>query len=165
MFCPTCGVEAGEAKFCRSCGTNLTIVSNILDREEPGRLRTTALAGKTTLALFSASHLYNDHDLNGRTSVSVFGGTEIDFTTAPLAYGETKISVVSVFGGTEVFVPEDVAVRVTGVSICGGIEVLKRGSGGVFSVNKFETPGYDQAPRRLHIDATSVFGGAAIKKR
>ena len=164
MFCPSCGAEAGEAKFCRSCGTNLAIVSNVLEREELSRPHTTALRGRTTFALFSGAQLYNDRDLNGHTAVSVFGGTEIDFTAAPLAYGETKITVISVFGGAEIRVPDGVAVRVTGVSIFGGADVLKRGSGGVFSVNRYETPGYDQAPRRLHIDATSVFGGVNVKR-
>lgn len=163
MFCPSCGAEAGETRFCRSCGTNLAVVSNILEREEPSSVRTTARSGRSTLALFSSSHLYNDKDLNGYTSVSVFGGTRIDFTVSPLAYGETYLRVVSVFGGTEIIVPDDVAVRITGVSIFGGVDVLKRGQGGVFSVNRYETPGYDRAPRRLHIDATSIFGGAEIK--
>ena len=164
MFCPTCGVEAGEARFCRSCGTNLTIVSDILEREEPSRLQTTALRGKTTLALFSGSQLHNVTDLNGHTSVSVFGGTQIDFTAAPPAHGETTIRVISVFGGAEIIVPDDAAIRVTGVSIFGGVNVLKRGWGGIFSVNRYETPGYDQAPRRIHFEVTSIFGGAEIKR-
>lgn len=165
MFCPNCGIETGEVRFCRACGTNLSVVSNLLEREDPSRLRTTALRGKTTLGLFSSTHLYNDKDLNGHTALSVFSGVRIDFTTAPLAYGETKITVIAVFGGVDILVPDDVAIRVTGTSIFGGVEVLKRGTGGIFSSNKYETPGYDQAPRRLHIDATSIFGGANVKRR
>ena len=165
MFCPNCGAEAGTARFCRSCGTNLSVVSNVLEERRPSRLRTAALGSGTTLNLFRSSRLCNDRDLNGHSAVSVFGGTEIDFTAAPLAAGETRINVISVFGGTEVHVPDDVAIRVNCVSIFGGVKVRGRELGnGIFSVNQYETPGYAQATRRLHIDATSIFGGAKIRR-
>jgi hypothetical protein len=163
MFCPKCGAEAGSARFCRSCGTNLAVVSNVLEDAAPSHTR--PLAGRTTLNLFHSSRLSNERDLNGHTAVSVFGGTQIDLTAAALTAGETRINVISVFGGAEVFVPDDVAIRVTGISIFGGATV--RGSergGGIFSVNEYETPGYAQATRRLHIDATSVFGAVKIGK-
>lgn len=162
MFCPKCGAEASAAKFCRSCGTNLDVVSNILEGRPTSRLQTMS-PGNATLNLFHSSRLYNDRDLNGHTSVSVFGGTEIDLTIAPLALGETKLTVISIFGGAEIFVPEDVALRVTGISIFGGVKVRGRDFGGIFGVNDYQTPGYAQAPRRLHIDVTSIFGGAKIK--
>jgi predicted membrane protein len=165
MFCPKCGVEAGDAKFCRSCGTNLTIVSNVLEGREPSRMQNMALGGRTTLNLFHSSSLSNERDLNGHTAVSVFGGTRIDLTAAPIGAGETRLSVISVFGGTEVFVPDDVAVRVTGVSVFGGVKVRGRElRNGIISLNQYETPGYAQATRRLHIDATSIFGGVKIKR-
>jgi len=95
----------------------------------------------------------------------VFGGTQVDLTAATFAAGETRINVISVFAGTEVFVPDDVAIRVTGVSIFGGVKVRGRElNNGIFGVNGYETPGYAQAVRRLHIDATSVFGGTKIKR-
>jgi len=163
MFCPKCGVEAGEARFCRSCGVNLTIVSNVLEGRDPSRPQKIALGGKTTLNLFQASRLSNEQDLSGHTAVSMFAGARIDLTAAPIGAGETKINVVSVFGGTEILVPDDVAVRVTGVSILGGVKVRGRQLGnGIFSMNHYETPGYSQAPRRVHIDATSIFGGLKI---
>ena len=165
MFCPTCGIEAGTARFCRSCGTNLAVVSNVLEEGGPSRLRTMTLGGKTTLNLFHSSTLSNERDLNGHTTVSVFGGARIDLTDAPVGVGETRINVVSVFGGTDVLVPQDVAVRVTGVSIFSGVKVRGRElSNGIFGVNEYETPGYAQATRRLHIDATSIFSGVKIKK-
>jgi hypothetical protein len=165
MFCPKCGAEAGDAKFCRSCGTNLTVVSNVLEGRGPSRLQNTPLGGRTTLNLFHSSSLSNERDLNGHTAVSVFGGTRIDLTAAPIGPRETRISVISVFGGTEVFVPDDVAVRVTGVSIFGGVKVRGRElSNGIFSVNQYETAGYAQATRRLHIDATSIFSGVKINR-
>lgn len=165
MFCPKCGTEAGTTRFCRSCGTNLTVVSNVLGAGEPSRSRPLVLGNRTTLNLFHSSSLSNERDLNGHTTVSVFGGTRLDLTAAALPAGETRINVVSVFGGTEIFVPDDVAIRVTGVSVFGGVKV--RGlelSNGIFSQHGYESPGYTRAAQRLHIDATSVFGGAKIKR-
>lgn len=164
MFCPKCGMEAGDARFCRSCGINLTVVSNVLERRGPSRLQNMSLGGRTTLSLFHSSNLSNERDLNGHTAVSVFGGTKIDLTAAPIEPGETRMSVITVFGGTEVFVPDDVAVRVSGVSIFGGVRVRGRElSNGIFGANEYETPGYAQAARRVHIDATSIFSGVKIK--
>jgi predicted membrane protein len=114
--------------------------------------------------LFHSSCLSNDHDLNGHTAVAVFGGTQIDLAAAPLAIGETRINVVSIFGGTDVLVPDDIAVRITGISIFGGVNVRGRDlSSGIFSMNQYESPGYAVAARRLHIDATSIFGGVKIR--
>lgn len=165
MFCPKCGVEAGTTRFCRMCGTNLTIVSTVLSEDGPSRPRPLALGNRTTLNLFNSSTLSNERDLNGHTAVSVFGGTRLDLTAPDLAIGETKINLISVFGGAEIFVPDDVAIRVTGVSIFGGVKV--RGfelNNWFFSQNGYETPGYTRAARRLHIDATSVFGGVKIER-
>jgi len=165
MFCPKCGAEAGETRFCRACGTNLAVVSNVLDGGGPSRLHTVALSGRTTLNLFHSSNLSNERDLNGHTALSVFGGTVIDFAS-PLAPGETRVNIISVFGNAEVLVPDDVAIRVTGVSIFGGVKVRGRElAQGIFGVNEYESPGYAHATRRLHIDATSIFGGAKIKPR
>jgi predicted membrane protein len=165
MFCPRCGAEGSTTRFCRSCGTNLAVVSNVLGEDDPSHPRPRAFGNRTTLNLFHSSSISNERDLNGHTAVSVFGGTRLDLTAGALATGETKINVISVFGETEIFVPDDVAIRVTGFSVFGGVKV--RGlelNNGIFSQHRYESPGYARAPKRLHIDATSVFGGAKIKR-
>ena len=164
MFCPKCGGEAGNARFCRLCGTNLSIVSDLLEEDGAPRLRPVSAGNRTTLNIFHSSGLSNERDLNGHTAVGVFGGTEIDLTAAPLPTGDTRINVVALFGGAEILVPDDIAIRITGVSIFGGVRVRGRQLGsGVFSLNAYETPGYAQAKRRLHIEATSIFGGVNIR--
>lgn len=164
MFCPKCGGEAGNAKFCRLCGTNLAIVSDLLDEGRTSHLRTITAGNRITLNLFHSSVLSNERDLNGHTTVGVFGGSEIDLTAAPLAAGDTRINVVSVFAGTEILVPDDVAIRITGVSIFGSVKVRGRQLGsGIFNLNAYEAPGYAHAMRRLHIEATSIFGGVNIR--
>ena len=164
MFCPRCGGEAGNARFCRLCGTNLAVVSDLLDEDGTSRLRTVNAGNRITLNIFHSSCLSNQRDLNEHTAVGVFGGTEIDLTAAPLATGDTRINVVSVFAGPEILVSDDIAIRITGVSIFGAVKVRGRQLGsGIFSLNAYETPGYAHATRRLHIEATSIFGGVNIR--
>lgn len=161
MFCPKCGTESGPNRFCRSCGTNLTVVSNVLDE---GAVRSITLGRNTTLSIFQNSRLSNTVDLNGHTAVSIFGGTRIDLTAAPFQVGEMRLTLISIFGGIDVLVPDDVAVRVTGISIFGGVNVIGRELSNGMGTNHYETPGYSGASRRLHIDATSIFGSVKINR-
>ena len=162
MFCPKCGAENGPTRFCRSCGTNLTVVSNVLDGNAE---RGFSLGRKTSVNIFQSSSLSNKSDLDGHTALSIFGATRIDLTAASLGIGELRLTVISIFGAIEILVPEDTAVRVTGVSIFGGVNVRGRElSHGIVGVNHYETPGYSNATRRVHIDATSIFGGVKIDK-
>ena len=164
MFCPKCGAEAGTTNYCRSCGTNLSVVSNVLEGG-PSRLRTRRLGSRTTLNLFQSSRLSNESSLNGHTMVSVCSETRIDLTDLPLPPGETRISVISVFSAAEIFVPDEVAVRVSGFSMFSGVKFRGREVGnGVLRTNDYETPGYEQAPVRVHIDATTIFSGVKIRK-
>jgi predicted membrane protein len=137
-------------------------VSNVLDGTEG---RGFALGRKTTLDIFKSSSLSNQSDLDGHTAVSIFGGTRIDLTAASFPVGELRLTLISIFAGIEISVPDDIAVRVTGVSIFGGIKVRGRElSHGIVAMNHYETPGYSGAARRLHIDATSIFGGVRIDR-
>jgi hypothetical protein len=166
IFCPKCGSGSESARFCRLCGTNLALVSDALsDAEPPGRVVATR-GGGTTLGLFQTPTVSNsDRDLDGHSACSIFGGVTIDLTAGLLREGETSISVFAIFGGTEVFVPDDVAIRVTGVTIFGGVKVRGQQLGnGMFSPNDYSTPGYALSPRRLHIDATAIFGEVKIKR-
>ena len=162
MFCPKCGAENGPTRFCRSCGTNLTVVSNVLDGKPE---RGVSLGRKTSLNIFQSSSLSNQSDLDGHTAVSIFGGTRIDLTAASLSLGELRLTVISIFGAIEILVPDDIPVRITGISIFGGVNVRGRAlSDGIAGSNQYETPGYSGASRRVHIDATSIFGGVKIDR-
>jgi|SRR6185295_7712909 len=163
MFCPKCGIEAGNTRFCRTCGTNLTVVSNILDEgDHAATTRVLNLESKKTIDVFKSSTISNNVDLNGHTAITVFGNTKIDLTAAPLGPGETQINVVAVFSDTEIFVPDDVEVRVTGFALFGGISHRSRElAAGIGTVND-KTQGFNQVTRRLHVNATSIFSVVKI---
>ena len=166
MFCPKCGTQTESGNYCRSCGANLTRVAKVISDPELSRSYTAKRGGGTSLGIFSPTVVTNEgRDLDGHNAGSVFGSVVVDLTQTPLAAGETRISLFAVFGSADVIVPDDVAVRITGVTIFGGIKMRGKDVGnGLFSVNDYTPPGYHQATRRLHIDATTVFGGVKIKR-
>jgi len=166
MYCPKCGALSESGKFCRACGTNLLLVSNALSDTEQANKAGAAPSGGTSLGLFHSAVLTNEgRSLQGHNAAAVFGSITIDLTVADLPPGETVIHAYSVFGSVEILVPDDVGVRVTGVSLFSGIKVRGKALGnGVFSVSEYVSPGYPQSARRLLIDATSVFSGVKIRR-
>jgi predicted membrane protein len=166
MYCPKCGAEAEAGRFCKYCGTNLTLVSSALSKSEQKGSSVTTRGRGTTLGVFHEAHLTNaERNLDGHSAASVFGSVVIDLTAADLPPGETTVHVYSIFGSIEVLVPNDVSVRITGVTLFSGVKVRGQDlGGGIFSLNEHATPGYTQAARRLHIDATSIFSGVKIRR-
>ena len=164
MFCPKCGAQAEGGRFCRSCGTNLVAVSDALAAS--GQSHSVAIRGGTTLGLFHSPTLTNaDRDLNGHSTASIFGSVTIDLTASELPFGETHLHVYSIFGSVEVFVLENIGVRITGISLFSGVKVRGKEIGnGLFSGHEYVSPGYAQAERRLHIDLTSIFSGVKLRR-
>jgi hypothetical protein len=56
------------------------------------------------------------------TAVAIMGGVRLDLTNARFAEGETTINAFALMGAVEIFVPEDVTVRVDGVGFMGAFE-------------------------------------------
>jgi predicted membrane protein len=103
-------------------------------------------------------------DVAGHVGLSVFGTVSADLKARPLPYGETRISVSSIFGTVVVRVPDDVGVKVTGLSVFSTSKVKgERISGGTVESQEYETPGYSRMGKRLRIDATMIFGTLKIK--
>ena len=166
MFCPKCGAQQPDGShFCRLCGTNLSIVSNAMSNAPTGQPASGVAIGGTTLALFHHQSITNEsHSLDGHSAAAIFGGVQLDLTARPLPDGETRVSVFSIFGGVDVRASEEIGIRVTGVSLFSGIKIRGHELGsGFFTVNEYSTPGYETAVRRIHIDATAIFGGIKIE--
>jgi predicted membrane protein len=120
----------------------------------------------TRLGIFNTQVISNaDSNVDGHAGLSVFGTVVADLSRRPLPYGETRISVSSVFGSIIVRVPEDVGVKVSGLSLFSTVKVrgLRIGDGFV-EAQEYETPGYAQMGRRLRIDATVIFGTLKVKR-
>jgi predicted membrane protein len=164
MFCPKCGAQFTQGRFCRSCGTNLEAVSDALDEAAPGRGGPRPQRGAATMALFTQQRLSNQAtSLDGQQAIAIFGGVTLDLGAQPIPVGDTRISMVSIFSHSHIGVPRDVALRITGFSAFSNIDTgLDQLGGGIVSTLNFKSPGYDQAARRLHLDLSAIFGAIKI---
>jgi len=166
MYCPKCGAQSDSVRFCRSCGTNLVLVSNALSDTEQASPSTPTLRGKMTFGVFRPAKVTNlRQDLRGHNVAAAFGDVVVDLTAEDLPLGETTIHVYSIFSSLNVLAPDDVGIRITGVTLFSETKVRDhKMDNGVFNVNEYRSPGYSKSVRQLHIDATSVFSSMKIKR-
>ena len=98
-------------------------------------------------AVFSANEInYNGRVFDGAELTAVFGGVDCDLRKA-IIEKDCAIRATAVFGGIEILVPEGVNVRVSPVSIFGGVS------------NK--TASRSDVPT-VYITATCIFGGVDV---
>lgn len=102
-------------------------------------------------ATFSGQNLkfYNEK-FNGANLTAVFGGIKCDLRDA-IIEEDVVINSTSVFGGIDIYVPENLKVKIKSTSIFGGVDDKK-----VKDVN-------DEKAHTLYINATCVFGGVDVK--
>lgn len=102
-------------------------------------------------ATFSGQNLnFDGEKFSGTDLTAVFGGIKCDLRNANIE-DDVVINVSSIFGGTEIYIPEDVKVKVKSTSIFGGVDEKKK--------NKIESA----EAHTIYINATCLFGGAEIK--
>jgi len=92
---------------------------------------------------------FNNEEFKGCNLTAVFGGVDCDLRGS-IIKEDTVINVSSVFGGVDIYVPEDVNVKVVATPIFGGVSNKKNGV--VNDKNK-----------TIYIQATCIFGGVEIK--
>lgn len=87
------------------------------------------------------------------TAVAMMGGVEIDLTEARFEDAETTIQAFALMGGVDIFVPEDIVIRVTGTGLMGA----------------FENHAQDQTPAPgapvVKITGLAMMGGVDVKQR
>ena len=97
-------------------------------------------------ATFSGQDLkFDGEQFTGADLTAVFGGIECDLRKA-IIESDVVINTSSIFGGIDIFVPENVKVKVKSSSIFGGVSDKKKNS------NNTEA-------HTIYINATCLFGG------
>lgn len=106
----------------------------------------------------SIVNIFGGSDRSGRWNVpknlniiSIFGGSNIDFTNAVFQYPETEIKSLCIFGGDNIYVPEGVNVVSKIFCIFGGVNNKANSAA---RVNKGPT---------LRLSGFALFGGTNIK--
>lgn len=99
---------------------------------------------------FSSQKLdYNGQVFNGADLTAVFGGVECDLRNATIEE-DIVIDVNAIFGGVDIFMPDNVRVKISSTSIFGGVS--EKGS---------HDPAGD-APT-VYVNAVCLFGGVDVK--
>lgn len=112
------------------------------------KLRLEGKEPKSGCAVFSESNLnYDGEVFEGAELTAVFGGVKCDLRNAVIEK-DCAIHVSAIFGGIDIFVPDNVNVKVNSNSIFGGVS------------NK--TAVRQNAPT-IYVSGTCMFGGADIK--
>lgn len=101
-------------------------------------------------AVFSGDELnFDGRFFDGTTLVAVFGGVECDLRNALIEH-DCVIETTAIFGGVDIFLPDNVNVQVSSVSVFGGIS------------RKKNLPQAANVPT-VFIKGTCIFGGVDLK--
>ena len=102
-------------------------------------------------ATFSGQDVKFDGEIfNGTDLTAVFGGVKCDLKNA-IIENDVVINSSSIFGGIDIYVPDNVKVKIKSSSIFGGVDDKKR--------NQVE----NKDAHTIYINATCIFGGVDIK--
>lgn len=93
---------------------------------------------------------FDGEEFKGVNLTAVFGGVKCDLRNS-IINEDVVINTSSVFGGIEIFVPDNVKVKIKSTPIFGGVSNDKK---------KYNT---NQDSHTIYINATCVFGGVDIK--
>ena len=101
-------------------------------------------------ATFSEQNVkFDDDKFTGVDLTAVFGGVKCDIRKAIIEEDQV-INATSIFGGIEIYVPENVKVKIKATPIFGGVSDKA-------SYSK------DEQSHIIYINATCIFGGVEIK--
>jgi predicted membrane protein len=101
------------------------------------------------VSVFSGLDLhFNGESFYGNNMTAVFGGIDCDINGA-LINEDVVINANAIFGGVDIYVPQDVNVKVKSTSIFGGVYKSKR-------------PKIENAPT-VYVNAICIFGSIEVK--
>ncbi len=92
---------------------------------------------------------FDEEKFNGADLNAIFGGIKFDLRNA-IIDEDVVINASAIFGGIEIYVPENVKIKVKSVPVFGGVN------------NKAHTK-TDEKSHIIYINGTAVFGGIEIK--
>ncbi len=101
-------------------------------------------------ATFSGQNVdFNGTEFKGTDLTAVFGGVKCDLRKA-IIVTDTVINASSIFGGIDIFVPDNVKIKIKSSSLFGGVSEKK---------NHIE----NKEGHTIYVNATCLFGGVEIK--
>ncbi|MGN1311758.1 MAG: LiaF transmembrane domain-containing protein [Bacilli bacterium] len=92
---------------------------------------------------------FDDEDFKGTSLTAVFGGIALDLRKAKINE-DVVINTTSVFGGIDIYVPDNIKIKVKSTSIFGGVDNKK-------------IKNDSEKEHIVYINASCIFGGVDIK--
>lgn len=130
-------------------GIKMILKSTVLQKEKKDA--GTAEEAKQYMTAFNSQTVdFSDDELTVAKIGSVFGGTRCNMTNAKIKDG-SRLDVMCVFGGADIFVPEEVNVKINTFCLFGGVSDKRDGK----YANK--------EGKTLNINGFCIFGGVDIK--
>ena len=96
------------------------------------------------------------NNFRGGSSISIFGGAEIDLREAKLSGGKAKFDIFALFGGSDIYVPQNWEVIIKGIPIFGGWD------DNTSNLNRELEEGTDENTETLVINCLVLFGGIDV---
>lgn len=107
-------------------------------------------------ATFSGQNIdYDGEEFTGTDLTAIFGGIKCDLTKAKIK-DDVVINCSSIFGGIEIYIPDNVKVKIKSTSIFGGVDEKKKKQ-----IEDNEEKKNDV--HTIYINALCLFGGVEIK--
>lgn len=101
-------------------------------------------------ATFSGQNIkFDQQEFKGAELTAVFGGVKCDLKNS-IINEDVVIETSAIFGGVDIYVPENVNVKVKSVPIFGGVSNKKQDN-------------ISGSEHTIYVNATAVFGGVEIK--
>jgi lia operon protein LiaF len=91
-----------------------------------------------------------------------FGSMTLDLDELEFPEGVTELTASIVFGNLTVDLPDDVGVRANATSIFGRTQIGTEDQAGFSPDWEYQSPNYDDATRRVHLDVSTLFGSAQV---
>lgn len=106
--------------------------------------------GENVNAVFAGHDIKVDDEFKGTDLKAVFGGIDLDLRRAKIN-SDVTVNVTCVFGGVDLYIPENVKIKVQTNSVFGGVDQSK-------------LTDIENAEYTIYINATCIFGGVEIKR-
>jgi predicted membrane protein len=126
------------------------IFTNLFKPKVMKSIEETDKEGRTNYtAIFAGQEHKLTNEFKGSNITAIFGGVDLDLRKAKIKE-DVIIKPVCIFGGADIFLPDDVKVKITSSSVFGGVEDKRNND-------------TEEGDHTVYIEAVCIFGGVDIK--
>ncbi|KUG05120.1 hypothetical protein ASZ90_017441 [hydrocarbon metagenome] len=103
-------------------------------------------------------------ELKSSDYLALMGGVELDLRDAIISDKEVDLNLLAIMGGINIVLPADTSVKWSGTSFLGGVNVMGKGSGGIFGSSQGSIQTEANERFKLNLRMNTIMGGIEVKK-